>query len=73
MARQDIRAEISGTVISVIVKVGDTVRVGEKLALIEAMKMEIPVASPFSGKVMEVRIAEGNTIAENDWSFILEG
>jgi biotin carboxyl carrier protein len=73
MARQDIRAEISGTVISVIVKVGDTVTVGEELALIEAMKMEIPVNSPFSGKVMEVRIAEGNTIAENDLSFILEG
>jgi biotin carboxyl carrier protein len=73
MARQDIRAEISGTVISVIVKVGDTVTVGEELALIEAMKMEIPVTSLFSGKVIEVRIAEGNTIAENDLSFILEG
>jgi len=73
MARQDIRAEISGTVISVIVKAGNTVTVGEELALIEAMKMEIPAISPFSGKVMEVRIAEGNTIAENDWSFVLEG
>jgi pyruvate carboxylase subunit B len=54
MARKDIRAEISGTVISVLVKVGDTVAEGDELAFIEAMKMEIPVTAPFSGKVMEV-------------------
>ena len=73
MARKDIRAEISGTVISVLVKVGDTVTEGDELAFIEAMKMEIPVTAPFSGKVMEVRIAESAVIAENDLSFILEG
>jgi biotin carboxyl carrier protein len=73
MARKDIRAEISGTVISVLVKVGDTVAEGDELAFIEAMKMEIPVTAPFSGKVMEVRIAESDAIAENDLSFILEG
>ena len=73
MARKDIRAEISGTVISVLVKVGDTVTEGDELAFIEAMKMEIPVTAPFSGKIMEVRIAESDAIAENDLSFILEG
>jgi biotin carboxyl carrier protein len=73
MARKDIRAEISGTVISVLVKVGDTVAEGDELAFIEAMKMEIPVTAPFSGKIMEVRIAESDAIAENDLSFILEG
>jgi len=72
MTRKDIRAEISGTVISVLVKVGDTVTEGDELAFIEAMKMEIPVTAPFSGKVMEVRIAESDAIAENDLSFILE-
>jgi biotin carboxyl carrier protein len=73
MALKDIRAEISGTVISVLVKVGDIVTEGDELAFIEAMKMEIPVTAPFSGKVMEVRIAESDAIAENDLSFILEG
>jgi len=59
--------------ISVLVKVGDTVTEGDELAFIETMKMEIPVTAPFSGKVMEVRIAESDAIAENDLSFILEG
>jgi len=73
MARKEIRSEISGTVISVLVKVGDTIAVGEELAVIEAMKMEIPVTAPFAGKVIEVRIAENGAIAENDLSFVLEG
>jgi biotin carboxyl carrier protein len=73
MARREIRSEISGTVISVLVKIGDTIAVGEELAVIEAMKMEIPLMAPFAGKVIEVRIAENGAIAENDLSFVLEG
>jgi biotin carboxyl carrier protein len=73
MARREIRSEISGTVISVLVKIGDTIAVGEELAVIEAMKMEIPLMAPFAGKVIEVRIAENGVIAENDLSFVLEG
>ena len=73
MARKEIRAEISGTVVSVLVKVGDSVAEGDELAFIEAMKMEIPVTAPFSGRVAEIRIAESSAIAENDLSFILEG
>jgi len=34
--------------------------------------MEIPAVSPFSVRVMEIRIAESDAIAENDLSFILE-
>jgi biotin carboxyl carrier protein len=73
MARREIRSEISGTVISVLVKIGDTIAIGEELAVIEAMKMEIPLMAPFAGKVIEVRIAENGAIAENDLSFVLEG
>ncbi len=73
MARKEIRAEISGTVISVLVKVGGTVTEGDAVAFIEAMKMEIPVNAPCSGKVTEIRIAEGDAIAENDLGFVLEG
>lgn len=72
MARKEIRAEISGTVISVLVKAGGTVTEGDEVAFIEAMKMEIPVIAPCSGKVTEVRIAEGDAICEHDLSFILE-
>jgi acetyl-CoA carboxylase biotin carboxyl carrier protein len=72
MARKEIRAEISGTVISVLVKVGGAVTEGDEVAFIEAMKMEIPVIAPCSGKITEIRIAEGDAIAENDLGFVLD-
>jgi biotin carboxyl carrier protein len=53
--------------------VGDTISVVDELAFIEAMKMEIPLTAPFSGKVIEIRITESDAIAENDLSFVLEG
>lgn len=73
MARKEIRAEVTGTVISVLVKIGDVVTDGQELALIEAMKMEIPVTAPLSGTITEVRIAENGSISENDLSFVIEG
>jgi acetyl-CoA carboxylase biotin carboxyl carrier protein len=72
MARKEIRADVAGTVVSVLVKVGDVVAEGDELAFIEAMKMEIPVTAPFSGTIIEVRIAENAAISENDLSFIVE-
>ncbi|MBN8988342.1 MAG: acetyl-CoA carboxylase biotin carboxyl carrier protein subunit [Rhizobiales bacterium] len=73
MARNEIRAEITGTVMSVLVKLGDVVTEGEELAFIEAMKMEIPVTAPLSGTIIEIRIAENEAISENDLSFIIDG
>lgn len=72
MARKDIRAEISGTVISIIAKPGDAVAEGDTIALIEAMKMEIPVVSSDTGQVAELRVSEGDVIAENALVAIIE-
>lgn len=66
MARREVRAEISGTVISILAKQGDVVAEGDTIALIEAMKMEIPVVSPATGIIIDVRCSEGEVIAEND-------
>ncbi len=41
-------------VVSIAVKAGDTVSVGDTLAVLEAMKMEMAVVAPFSGKVRQV-------------------
>jgi biotin carboxyl carrier protein len=73
MARKEVRAEVTGTVISVLVKIGDAVTENQELAFIEAMKMEIPVTAPLSGTIIQVRIAENDSISENDLSFVIEG
>ena len=52
-----------GTVIRLEVAPGDEVRARQPLVVLEAMKMEIPVHSPFDGQVKSVHVAEGDRIA----------
>ncbi len=49
-----VRAPSPAVVVSIAVKPGDEVKTGERLAVIEAMKMEIQVVAPFSGKIRQV-------------------
>jgi acetyl/propionyl-CoA carboxylase alpha subunit/acetyl-CoA carboxylase carboxyltransferase component len=49
-----VHASAPAVVVSIAVKAGDTVAVGDRLAVLEAMKMEMQVVAPFSGKVRQV-------------------
>ena len=49
-----IHAPAPAVVVAVTVQEGDTVKVGDRLALLEAMKMETQVVAPFSGKVRKI-------------------
>ena len=51
-----------GVVLSVNVKVGQEVSEDESLLVLEAMKMESSLASPSSGVVKNVLVADGNTV-----------
>ncbi len=57
-------APMPGKVISIAVKAGDTVRKGQPLAVMEAMKMEHTIAAPADGTVAEVLYAPGDQVAE---------
>ena len=46
-----VHAPAPAVVVSIAVKPGDMVSVGDRLAVLEAMKMEMPVVAPFSGRV----------------------
>jgi biotin carboxyl carrier protein len=52
-----------GTVIRVEVQAGDEIRARQPLVVLEAMKMEIPVASPFDGTVTDVHVSAGDRVA----------
>ncbi|MBV5345495.1 MAG: biotin/lipoyl-binding protein, partial [Rhodoferax sp.] len=53
-----------GKVVSMAVKVGDKVKAGQSLAVMEAMKMEHSIVAPHDGMVAEVLYAPGDQIAE---------
>jgi len=57
-----VRAPLPGKVVGVRVKPGQTVRTGDILCLLEAMKMENELLSPRDGKIREVLVQEGETV-----------
>ena len=61
-----IKAHITGTVWKIEVKVGDNVDEGTVVAILESMKMEMPVESEDSGSVETIHITEGQAINEGD-------
>lgn len=67
-----IRADIDANVWKVQVAVGEVVAAEQVLAILESMKMEIPVEAPAAGTVAEVFIAEGQTITEDQPLFRIE-
>ncbi len=57
-----VRAYAPSVVVSVDVQPGDRVAAGNRLALLEAMKMEIPVLAPFSGSVRETFVLNNSQV-----------
>ncbi len=57
MAQEIVEAPITGTIISIEVKVGDKVKEGDVLLFIESMKMENPIMAPVNGTVTEIKVA----------------
>ena len=72
MAKVEVKSEITGTVWKVIAKVGDRVEPGDTLAIIESMKMEIPVITEDGGTVREIRVREKEPVAEGQVVAVLE-
>lgn len=64
MPQTDVISEINGSVWKILVKEGDSVCEDDTLAIVESMKMEIPVLAPVSGTVGPVLVTEGQTVTE---------
>jgi acetyl/propionyl-CoA carboxylase alpha subunit/acetyl-CoA carboxylase carboxyltransferase component len=60
-----LRAPLQGTVINISVAVGDAVRAGQALMIMEAMKMEHVIAAEVSGIVRQITVEAGDTVFED--------
>jgi len=59
-----VKSPLPGIILDVIVKVGDTVKVGDKLMILEAMKMENTIASDLAGTVLDIKVEKGTSVLE---------
>jgi acetyl-CoA carboxylase biotin carboxyl carrier protein len=64
MAIVNVRTEITGTVWKIVAAVGSALGEEDPILILESMKMEIPLAAPKSGKLLEILVAEGDTVTE---------
>ncbi len=64
-AGKDVVSPLPGVVISVDVKVGDAVKRGQKVAVIEAMKMENEILAENDGTVTAVHVSKGDSVLED--------
>lgn len=69
----EIRASMPGKVVKVLCKVGDVVKAGQPLLIIEAMKMENELRAMGGGKVESIAVREGQTVEGGQALLVLGG
>ena len=57
---------MQGTIVKVLVEVGDTVEAGQAVVVLEAMKMENQIATERAGTVKEINVSPGDTVGGGD-------
>jgi biotin carboxyl carrier protein len=62
----NLRSQIPGRVVSIEVKIGDKVKKGDVVCVLESMKMQVSVKSHKDGEVKNLKIKEGNSVNKND-------
>ena len=72
MGEIKIVTEVLGRVCTLPMQAGSHVDEGEDVAFVEAMKMEIPVASPAAGKIKSILVNLDDVVAEGQALAILE-
>ena len=61
-----VKSPLPGTILDVHVAVGDSVKSGDKLVTLEAMKMENIINSDKGGKVVSINVNKGDSVMEGD-------
>jgi biotin carboxyl carrier protein len=68
----EVTVPMEGKIVAIKVKVGDKVEEDDEVAVIEAMKMEMPVPSPADGVIKEILVKVGDKCAAEQALMIIE-
>jgi acetyl-CoA/propionyl-CoA carboxylase biotin carboxyl carrier protein len=67
-----VAVSMQGTIVKVLVAVGDLVEVGQTICLLEAMKMENVVAAEKDGVIKEIKVSAGDSVGAGDIVAVIE-
>ena len=67
-----VKAPLPGTIFKMMVSIGDEVKAGDTLLIMEAMKMENNIQAQLDGKVKSVMVKEGDAVLQDDILLELE-
>ena len=68
----EIKAPMGGKVLKISVNVGDNVGIDDEVAVLEAMKMEMPILAEEGGAVTDVKVEAGQTVEAEQVMLVLE-
>jgi biotin carboxyl carrier protein len=69
---KEIKSPLAGTISSIAVKIGETLKPDQKVATLIAMKMENEIVSEGYGKIKEIKVKENQSVNSGDTLIILE-
>ncbi len=72
MAQEIVEVPITGKIVSIDAKVGDTLQEGDVICTIEAMKMENPIMAPVTGKITDLRVKVGEVVSSGNVIAVIE-
>lgn len=62
MALETVEVPLAGKIIDVKASVGNQIKEGDTICILESMKMENPILSPVSGVIKEIQVSPGQTV-----------
>jgi acetyl-CoA/propionyl-CoA carboxylase biotin carboxyl carrier protein len=68
----DVTVPMQGTIVKVLVEVGQQIEAGQAVVVLVAMKMENQISAERGGTVAEVKVAAGDTVGGGDVVVIIE-
>ena len=63
---------MQGTIVKVLVEVGQTVDIGDAIVVLEAMKMENQITAERAGTIKEIKVSAGDTVGSGDVVAVIE-
>jgi biotin carboxyl carrier protein len=72
LPQEIVEVPITGKIISVNVKVGDAVKEGDTLCILESMKMENPILAPVDGTISQVGVNNDQVVKPGETIAVIE-